>query len=165
MSASPAYWYERAAGSRTKAFYSELSGSRYAGSHAGDELLDPLVYRTERGLAQHGPRGLVVQLEVDPVDGEGAPLRLGPADELAAQLGPRRLRRDRLGLEDVDVAGRPLHGPGPLQQVVQAAAAVHVVIGQVELGHPRRGQRQVVPGPVALDQLVLGDPVDLPRDH
>src|SRR5271165_1079659 len=132
--------------------------------HAGDEFFDPLVHRTERVLAQHGALGLVVQLEVHPVDGEVTPLLLGPADELTAQLGPRRLRRDRLGLEDVNVARGPLHRPGPLQQVVQAAAAVHVVVGQVELGHPRRGQRQVVPGPVALDQLVLGDPVDLPRD-
>src|SRR6266566_9860059 len=59
--------------------------------HPGDELLDALVHRAERVLAQHGPLGLVVQLEVHPVDGEVAPLLLGPADELAAQLGPRRL--------------------------------------------------------------------------
>src|SRR6185437_7542287 len=56
--------------------------------HAGDQLLDPLVDRAERVLAQHGPLSLVVQLEVHPVDGEVAPLLLGPADELAAQLGP-----------------------------------------------------------------------------
>src|SRR5579864_8643742 len=55
--------------------------------------------------------------------------------------------------------------PARWEQVVQPAAAVHVVVGEVELGDPRRGQREVVPGPVALDQLVLGDPVDLPRDQ
>src|ERR1700746_2188010 len=148
MSAPPAYWYGRAPGPRTQLSCRELTGGGYPGSHAGDELLDALVDRAERVLAQHGPLGLVVQLEVHPVDGEVAPLLLGPADELAAQPGPRRLRRDRLGLEDVDVAGRPLHRPGPLQQVVQAAAAVHGVVSQVELGHPWRGQRQVVPGPV-----------------
>ncbi len=37
-----------------------------------------------------------------------------------------------------------------------------VVVGEVELSDPRAGQRQVVLGPVALDELVLGDPVDLP---
>ena len=51
------------------------------------------------------------------------------------------------------------------QQVVEPAAAVDVVVGEVELGDPRRGQGQAVPGPVALDQLVLGGPVDLPVDQ
>ena len=75
----------------------------------------------------------------------------------------RGLRRDRLGREDVQVPAHPLDRAALLQQVVQAAAAVHVVVGQVELGDPRRGERQVVLGPVPLDQLELGDPVDLPR--
>src|ERR1700730_2502426 len=136
MSAPLAYWHDRAVASGLTA---KSPARSYAESHARNELLDALVHRAERVLAEHGPLGLVVQLEMHPVDGEIAPLLLGPADKLAAQLGPRRLRRDRLGLEDVDVAGRPLHRPGPLQQVVQAAAAVHVVVGQVELGHPRRG--------------------------
>src|SRR5260370_21435002 len=114
MSASPAYWHDRAAGCRLQVTYSQLSGRGYPELAARAELLDALVHRTERVLAQHGPLGLVVQLEVHPVDGEVAPLLLGPADEFTAQLGPRRLRRDRLGLEDVDVAGGPLHRSGPL---------------------------------------------------
>src|SRR4029077_15323897 len=122
MSAPTAYWEHRAAASPIRYPAANSQPCRYAGLHPRDQLLDPLVHRAERVLAQHGPLSLVVQLEVHPVDGEVAPLLLGPADELAAQLGPRRLRRDRLGLEDVDVAGRPLHRPGPLQQVVQAAA-------------------------------------------
>src|SRR5580704_5450426 len=118
MSAWPAYWLCRPGGTtpRTPRARGDPSprtplggpkAPRLALLHARDELLDPLVDRTERVLAQHGPLGLVVQLEVHPVDGEVAPLLLGPADELTAQLGPRRLRRHRLGLEDVDVAGRP----------------------------------------------------------
>ena len=79
-----------------------------AGYMPGDELVDPLVDRAERVLAQHGALGLVVELEVHPVDGEVAPLLLRPADELAAQPGPGGLRRDRLGLEDVEVAGDPV---------------------------------------------------------
>src|SRR5580704_2866912 len=71
--------------------------------HALDELLDPLIDRTERVLAQHGPLSLVVQLEMDPVDGEVPPLLQGLADELAAQPRPCSLRRDGLGLEDVQV--------------------------------------------------------------
>src|SRR6476620_6741851 len=148
MSAPTAYWQQRAAASPIRYPAAKSQPGRYAGLHPRDQLLDPLVDRAERVLAQHRPLSLVVQLEVDPVDGKVAPLLLGPADELAAELGPRRLRRDRLGLEDVDVAGRPLHRPGPLQQVVQAAAAVHVVVGQVELGPRRRGRREVVAGPV-----------------
>src|ERR1700693_3003634 len=79
-------------------------------SHAGDELLDPLLDRTERALAQHGPLSLVVELEMHPVDREVTPLLLGTADELAAQLRPGSLRRDGLGLEDVQVPGDPVHG-------------------------------------------------------
>src|ERR1700759_2288306 len=83
--------------------------------HARDELFHPLVDRPEWVLAQHGPLGLVVQLEMHPVDREVTPLLLGPADELTAQLGPRRLRREPLWLEDVHVTGGPLHSPGPRQ--------------------------------------------------
>jgi hypothetical protein len=36
-----------------------------------------LVVRPERVLAQHGALRLVVELEVDPVDGEVPPLLLG----------------------------------------------------------------------------------------
>ena len=59
----------------------------------GDQLLDPLVPRLERVLAQHRPLGLVVELQVDPVDGEVPAALLGPPDELAPQLGPGRLGR------------------------------------------------------------------------
>src|SRR5690349_15184717 len=165
MSAPPAYWPCRPGGTTPRNPPGPGGDPPDPPSHAGDQLLDPLVDRAERVFAQHGPLGLVVQLEVHPVDGEVASLLLRPADELAAQLGPGGLRRDRLGLEDVDVTGRPLDGAVALEQVVQAAAAVYVVVGQVELGHPGRGQRQVVPGPVPLDELVLGHPVDLPGDH
>src|ERR1700746_1094280 len=120
MSAPPAYWYGRAPGPRTQLSCRELTGGGYPGSHAGDELLDALVPRAERVLAQHGPLGLVVQLEVHPVDGEVAALLLRPADELAAQLGPGGLRRDRLGLEDLQVRRHPVDRAVLLQQVVQA---------------------------------------------
>src|ERR1700761_4679746 len=93
------------------------------GLHAGDELLYSLVDGAEGVLAQDGALGLVVQLQVDPVDGEVPALLLGAADELAAELGAGGLRGNRLGLEDVDVTGRAFHRPGLLQQVVQAAAA------------------------------------------
>ena len=49
------------------------------GLERGDQLLDPLVVRLERVLAEHGALGLVVELEVHPVDGEVAPALLGPA--------------------------------------------------------------------------------------
>src|SRR5262249_56504097 len=98
MSAPSAYWVRRAGVARL---------------HSGDQLLDPLVHRAERVLAQHRPLGLVVQLEVHPVDGEVAPLLLGPADELAAQPGPGRLRRGRPGPRDVDGPGPPPPPPRP----------------------------------------------------
>src|ERR1700750_2593178 len=103
MSAPSAYWQDRAAASPIRYPAANSQPCRDAGLHPRDQLLDALVNRAERVLAQHGPLRLVVQLEVHPVDGEVAPLLLGPADELAAQLGPRRLRGNRLGLEDGDV--------------------------------------------------------------
>src|ERR1700753_4034752 len=109
MSAPSAYWQDRAAASPIRHLAANSQACRYARVHPRDQLLDPLVDRAERVLAQHGPLSLVVQLEVDPVDGEVAPLLLGPADELAAKLGPRRLRRGRICLRSVDVAGPHIH--------------------------------------------------------
>ncbi len=79
--------------------------------------------------------------------------------------GPRGLRRDRLRLEDLDVGRDPFDRPALLQQIEQTPLAVHVVVGQVELGHPGRGEREVVLVSVTFNQLVFGDPVDLPRDQ
>src|SRR3954462_5003685 len=98
------------------------------GSHAGDELLHPLVDGLERVLAQDGALGLVVELKVHPVDGEVAALLLGAADELAAELGPGGLRGHVLGLEDPWVVRHPVDLTGLLEQVVQAPAAPDVVV-------------------------------------
>ena len=114
------------------------------GSHAVDQPLHPLVVGPERVLAQHGALGLVVELEVHPVDGEVAAALLGPLDELAAQPGPGGLRRHRLGLEDLQVVGHPGDRAALLEQVVEPAAAVDVVVGEVELGDPRVAERQAV---------------------
>src|SRR5689334_24727745 len=70
MSAPTAYWQHRAAASPIRYPAANSQPGRYAGSHPRDQLLDPLVDRAERVLAQHGPLSLVVQLEVDPVDGK-----------------------------------------------------------------------------------------------
>src|SRR5262245_24491460 len=67
--------------------------SRTGASQRGDELLDPLVVRLERVLAEHGALRLVVELQVHPVDRVVALALLGAADELAAQAGPRGLGR------------------------------------------------------------------------
>src|SRR2546429_4248422 len=58
-----------------------------ARSHVGDELLHPLIHRLERVLAQDRALGLVVQLQVHPVDRVVAALLLGHPDELPAQPG------------------------------------------------------------------------------
>jgi hypothetical protein len=47
---------------------------------------------------------------MDPVHREIAPALLRAPDELAPQPGPGRLRRHRLGLEDVNVGDRALDG-------------------------------------------------------
>ena len=85
-----------------------------------DELLDPLVAGPERVLAQDGALGLVVELQVHPVDRVVALALLGPADELAPQAGPGGLRRDLDGLVDVGVGAGALDQPGVLQLVEEA---------------------------------------------
>ena len=89
----------------------------------GDQLLHALVHRAERVLAQHGALGLVVQLQVHPVDGVVALAFLRPLDELATQPGPGGLRRRLLGLEDLDVGGDPVDLLAALEQAVEAPAA------------------------------------------
>src|SRR5947209_10734809 len=143
---------------------SDQLGTPVRGLHARDQLLHAVVDGAERVLAQHGALRLVVELEVNPVDGEVAPLLLGPLDEVAAQPGPRGLWRHRLGLEDLEVAGDAVDRALALEQVVQPAAAVDVVVREVDLRDPRGRERQVVLGAVALDQLVLRHPVYLALD-
>lgn len=51
--------------------------------HAGDQLLDPLIDVSERILTKDRPGGLIVELEVYPVDGEVPAALLGTLDEVA----------------------------------------------------------------------------------
>src|SRR6476661_69219 len=128
------------------------------------QALDPLVHGTKRVLAQHGALGLVVELEVHPVHGEVAAVSLGGPDEVAAQLGSRRLRRADLRLEDLDVGGDARRSTVSLEQVEEPAPTVDVVVGEVDLLDPGVREGESVLGPVALDEAVLDDPVDLGVD-
>src|SRR3954452_8730198 len=101
--------------------------------HAGDELFHPVVHGPEGVLAQDGALRLVVELEMDPVNGEVAPLLLSPLDEVAAEPGAGRLRGDRLGLEDAQVAGDAVDRALSLEQVIETATSVDVVVGEVDL--------------------------------
>ncbi len=67
---------------------------RTLASHTGDELFDPLINAAKRVFAQHGAGGLVVELEVNPVNGEVPPMQLSMLDELPAKAGTGGLRRD-----------------------------------------------------------------------
>ena len=97
-----------------------------------------------------------------PVDGEVSLAGLGDPDELAPQAGPGGLRRVPHGVGDVAVRDDPIDQSLARHQVVDAPGAVHVVIRQVEHRQPRIGHRQSSLVPVALQHLVLDDPVDLP---
>src|SRR5207244_2233748 len=103
-------------------------GSERTMSETRDQLLHPLVPRLERVLAQHRALGLVVELQVDPIDGEVALALLGPADELAPQAGPRGLGRLVHRLLDVAVGAHALDQVAVLELVVQAPLAVDVVV-------------------------------------
>src|ERR1700679_2781782 len=134
------------------------------GLHAGDQPLDPLVDRPERILAQHGALSLIVELEVHPVDGEIATCGLGGADELAAQPRPGGLPRLIHRRVDLLVGGDPRRETFALQQIEDSAAALDVVVRQVELGDLRVGQFHVVAVLVTLEQLALDHPVDFGVD-
>ena len=73
---------------------------RRLAAHRGDQALDPVVCGDERVLAEHRALRLVIQLQVYPVDGVVVAPLLRSTDEVAAELGPRRLRRHCLGTED-----------------------------------------------------------------
>src|SRR3954453_5386558 len=79
--------------STTRAVTKAGMGAAPVRLEAGDQLLDPLVPALERVLAQDGALGLVVELQVHPVDRVGPLALLGPADELAPQPCPRGLGR------------------------------------------------------------------------
>src|SRR4029450_3319844 len=102
--------------------------------HAGDELVDPIVVGAERVLAEDGALGLVVELEVDPVDGVVAAAFLGLADELAAEAGPGGLGGLLGGAVDGPVVAHPLDRAVAVPQVVDAPPAVDHVVGQRHTG-------------------------------
>src|SRR6266536_1189648 len=133
--------------------------------HRGDQLVDAVVVGAERVLAQDRALRLVVQLQVHPVDRVVAPPLLGLADELAPQPCPRGLGRLLGGAVDGAVVADPLHGAAALQQVVEPALAVHVVVGEVDQRDLGVRQGQAVAGPRPLDQQVLGHPVHLAADR
>src|SRR5581483_10853862 len=132
-----------------------------SGSQGRDELLDSLVARFERVLAEPRALRLVVQLQMHPVDRVVALALLGAADELAAQPRPRRLRRLVDGPLDRLVGAHPLDHVAGLQPVEQAARPVHVMVLKVALVDLRRGERELMLLAVRLDQVVLYDPVAL----
>src|SRR2546423_5216350 len=105
-------------------------------SHACDQLLHPLIDGPERVLAENGALRLVVQLQVHPVDREVAPALLRPLDELAAQPSPGRLWWHGLRLEDGEIPGRALDRSPSLEQVVQPATSINIVVGEVDLRDP-----------------------------
>ena len=101
---------------------------------------------------------------MDPVDGEVAAVLLRGPHEIAAQLGPRRLRRRRDRGRDLVVGAHPRRATGPLQQVEDTAAGLDVVIGHVELLNPRVVEFEGVLGGVLVEQLLLDHPIDLGVD-
>src|SRR6478609_2574861 len=127
----------------------------------GDELLDALVVGPEGVLAEHRALGLIVELQVHPVDRVVALALLGLADELAPQAGPCGLRRGVDGIVDLGVVADPFDHAATLHLVEEAAITVDVVVLQIEQRHPRMVQREVVLLAVGLDEAVLDHPVGL----
>jgi hypothetical protein len=98
---------------------------------AGDQAVDPVVVRAEGVLAENRALGLVVELQVHPIDGEIPPLSFGGVDELASQLGASRLRRFLRGPLDILLVAHALDHVAPFEKVVQSTLSIDVVIGEV----------------------------------
>ena len=98
---------------------------------------------------------------MDPVHRVVAVAGLGGGDELTPEPGAGGLWRLLLGDGDGGVGYEALHDTPPGQQVIEAAILRHIVIAEVQELDPGVGERQVVLGPVTLDEVVLRDPVDL----
>src|SRR5665648_1301054 len=90
------------------------------------------------------PLRLVVELEMDPVDGEVPFVLLGCTDEDATQLGPRRLRRHCLGLEDLRVRADTGSVAMTLQEIEQATLPIDVVVGPVSYTHLTLPTKRIV---------------------
>ena len=114
-----------------------MQPARGSAAHALDQPLDPGVLAQERVLAQHGSLGLVVELEVHPVDGEVAPVLLGGPDEVAAQLGAGGL-----------AAGAPWPGRSPGRSPPGRSGRA-VGAGRTALGCGRCRGRRGRSGPAA----------------
>ncbi len=76
--------------------------------HALDQPVHPVVERLERVLAEHRSLRLVVELQVDPVDGEVAPLLLRRLMNSPRSRGSGGLRRPALGLESAQLGDHPV---------------------------------------------------------
>src|SRR5215210_739327 len=122
---------------------SESAARAEAALQRRDQALDAVVAGLEGVLAQHGALSLVVQLQVDPVDGVVALAFLGALDERAPEAGSCRLRRAGHCDVDVAVANGPLQFPASLEQVVEGPRARDVVVGEVEQRDPRMGQWKI----------------------
>src|SRR3954452_20448627 len=130
-------------------------------SQRGDQLLDTLVAALEGVLAQHRALGLIVELEVHPIDRVVAFALFGPLDELAAKAGPCGLRRHVDRGVDVGVGTHALDHPVVLQLVERAALARDVVVLQVEQLHACVTEGQFVTRSERIEEAILDDPVDL----
>src|SRR6476661_672374 len=125
-------------GSGTSSYSSSSSSSQ-----RGNQLLDALVAALERVLAQHCALGLIVELEVHPVDGVVTLALFGPLDEFASEPGAGGLWWDVDRGVDVGVDAHPLDHAAVLQLVEGTALAGDVVVLEVEQLHPGVTEREV----------------------
>ena len=148
-------------------------GARQVSSKRCDEFLHPFVFRFERVLAENGPLGLIVQLQMDPVHGEIALTLLGLADEITPKFGPRGLRRNVDRFVDGLIGAHALHEPLLLHPVELCGGSVVgdlPLAGEV-LGATRARTRthtsivaivrgaDVIPSPTPDTPLAAGDTI------
>ena len=123
-------------------------------------MIHPFVVRFERVLAQHGALCVIVEFQVNPVDGVIAAAFLGAFDELAPQSGTGGLGCGVDGIGDVLVGHDPFDQVAPLQLVEHRTVPADVVVLKIDQRHFGCPHRELMALPVGVDQVELGDPVE-----
>ena len=123
-----------------------------AGSEAVDQTLNTVIARAEGVLAENCALCLIVQLQMDPVDGVVALAFFGPADELTPQARPCRLWWVVHRLGDGRVGHHVFDAPGVLELVEDRTGTSDVVVLQVHQRDAGVTQFQPVAGHVCIQQ-------------
>ena len=102
------------------------------GSEGRNQFLDSFVVGTERVFAEHSSLRLIIQLQVNPVNGVVTLSFFCLANEFASEACPGCLRRSFDRLVDLKIVTDPLDEATLLHAIEDAPIAIDVVILKIK---------------------------------